>query len=24
VQDNPFGTDFGRAVKAISRLLGRS
>ncbi len=23
VQDNPFGTDFGRAVKAISRLLGR-
>jgi len=23
VQDNPFGTDFGRAVKAISRLLGQ-
>ena len=23
VQDNPFGTDFGRAVKSISRLLGR-
>ncbi|MGI8448254.1 MAG: accessory Sec system translocase SecA2, partial [Streptosporangiaceae bacterium] len=23
VQDNPFGTDFGRAVQAISRLLGR-
>jgi preprotein translocase subunit SecA len=22
VQDNPFGTDFGRAVKAVSRLLG--
>ncbi len=22
VQDNPFGTDFGRAVKSISRLLG--
>ena len=24
VQDNPFGTDFGRAVKSISRLLGRA
>jgi preprotein translocase subunit SecA len=23
VQDNPFGTDFGRAVKSISRMLGR-
>jgi preprotein translocase subunit SecA len=23
VQENPFGTDFGRAVQAISRLLGR-
>jgi preprotein translocase subunit SecA len=23
VQDNPFGTDFGRAVQAISRFLGR-
>ena len=23
VQDNPFGTDFGRAVRAISRLLSR-
>jgi preprotein translocase subunit SecA len=23
VQDNPFGTDFGRAVQAISRLLGK-
>ncbi len=23
VQENPFGTDFGRAVKAISRFLGR-
>jgi preprotein translocase subunit SecA len=23
VQENPFGTDFGRAVKSISRLLGR-
>ncbi len=23
VQENPFGTDFGRAVRAISRFLGR-
>ena len=23
VQENPFGTDFGRAVQAVSRLLGR-
>ena len=23
VQDNPFGTDFGRAVQAIGRLLGK-
>jgi preprotein translocase subunit SecA len=23
VQDNPFGTDFARAVKSISRMLGR-
>jgi preprotein translocase subunit SecA len=23
VQENPFGTDFGRAVQAISRFLGR-
>ena len=23
VQDNPFGTDFGRAARAVSRMLGR-